>query len=59
MGHGLNQTRFAAFMSSVTNVVEGAGDFGTLSMIAQGTPFERPKICDSILDAVGGTPLVS
>jgi hypothetical protein len=26
--------------------------------IAAGTPFARPKICDSITDAIGGTPMV-
>lgn len=26
--------------------------------IAPGTPFERPKIADSILDVIGGTPIV-
>lgn len=27
--------------------------------IAAGTPFERPKIGDSIVDLIGGTPMVS
>jgi cysteine synthase A len=26
--------------------------------IAEGTPFERPKVANSIIDVVGGTPLV-
>ena len=31
---------------------------GTESMIAAGTPMQRPKIADSIVDLVGGTPMV-
>ena len=29
------------------------------SVTAEGTPFERPKIGNSIVDVIGGTPMVS
>lgn len=28
-------------------------------MIAEGTPFARPKIANNIVEVIGGTPLVS
>lgn len=37
--------------SSLSSAIES-------NIIAAGTPFAKPKICDSILDAIGGTPLV-
>ncbi len=32
---------------------------GSNHFIAEGTPFEKPKIGNSIVDLVGGTPMVS
>eukprot|EP01039_Chlorochromonas_danica_P005563 gene5563-6125_t len=41
-------------------MIRGTKIFSTSSerFIAEGTPFQRPKIADSIVDVIGGTPMI-
>ena len=39
------------------NIAAGMSGF-ELDVIAPGTPFERPKIGNSVVDLIGGTPMV-
>lgn len=50
----VNSIRFMEQLSDKLNAYTDSSPF-----IAAGTPFERPKICNSIVDAIGATPLVS
>eukprot|EP01036_Dinobryon_divergens_P029632 gene29632-38755_t len=48
--------------SSVTiplqSATVGSGSDQASNFIAYGTPFQRPKIADSIIDTIGATPLI-
>ena len=43
---------------SNTAVAVGSGSMSSDSVLSAGTPFEKPKIADSIVDCIGGTPMV-
>ena len=48
----------SATVSIPSKASEGSGSDDASKFIAFGTPFQRPKIADSIIDTIGATPLV-
>ena len=49
----------AVTQASAPSAFKVSATLDSSEFIAPGTPFQRPKIAESIVDLIGGTPLVS
>ena len=47
-----------AYQYPVTKGITGLTDTSGDPLLGRGTPFARPKIGNSIVDVIGGTPMV-
>lgn len=48
-----------ASMPHQNSALRVSASLDSSDFIAPGTPFEKPKIAESIVDLIGGTPMVS
>jgi hypothetical protein len=48
-----------ASLSHHNSAMKVSASLDSSDFIAAGTPFEKPKIAESIVDLIGGTPMVS
>ena len=48
-----------AYQYPVTKGISGLTDSSGDPLLGRGTPFARPKIGNSIVDVIGGTPMVN
>ena len=57
---GVNAFRLPAYQRNMNalNLQAAFTAVDSSDVIAAGTPFERPKIGNSVLDLIGGTPMV-